>query len=106
MITKEAIEKAKQTKIKRYGNAGPNLSKEASDSRINKISSKILDTYDNSIIIGYKNVNNKLLNEGYNVNLWQVKDLIYKKMSKKSILKYFKDDKVIDRFKILGKNND
>ena len=51
-------------KINKYGNAGPNLSYEARKSQINKVSNRILDTYDNSMIIGYKNVLNKLLEEG------------------------------------------
>ena len=105
MITPEAMIKAKQTKINKYGNAGPNLSYEARKSQINKVSNRILDTYDNSIIIGYKNVLNKLLKEGYNVKLWQVKDLIYNKLSKNAIINYFGNENIIRRFQNLGKNS-
>ena len=72
---------------------------------INKVSNKILDTYDNSMIIGYKNVLNKLLEEGYNVKLWQVKDLIYNKLSKNAIINYCGNENIIRRFQNLGKNN-
>ena len=72
---------------------------------INKVSNRILDTYDNSMIIGYKNVLNKLLEEGYNVKLWQVKDLIYNKLSKNTIINYFGNENIIRRFQNLGKNN-
>lgn len=104
MITSEAMKKAKETKIRKYGNAGPHLSIEAQKSQINKISNRILDNSDNTIIIGYKNVVNKLNKEGYNVTLWQVKKIIYKKMSKSMVIKTFKNYNIINRFKNLGRN--
>lgn len=104
MITSEAMKKAKETKIRKYGNAGPHLSIEAQKSQINKISNRILDNSDNTIIIGYKNVVNKLNKEGYNVTLWQVKEMIYKKMSKNMVMKTFKNYNIINRFKNLGRN--
>lgn len=98
MITKEAMEKAKKTKIERYGNAGPNLSEEAKESRRKKVSNKILDKKDGGIIVGYNEVNEKLKKEGYNITYWQTKRVLEKKNCKK-ILKIYPD--LEERFNVL-----
>lgn len=103
MITKEAIEKAKQTKLKRYGSVSPLLSIEARNSQIRKISYKILDTLKNKIIIGYKEVFNELKEENYNITYWQTKRILENNNCKRILTKY---PELKNRFKILGKNND
>lgn len=106
MITKEAMKKAKETKIKKYGNAGPNLNFEARQKQRNKVSNDILDKKNNMILIGSQGVLEQLLNENYNVKLWEVKDLLYKRTSDKTLLKHFNNDKeILNRFEILGKHN-
>lgn len=103
MITPEAIEKAKQTKMKKYGKLGPIISKEGKKIHDIKVSNKILDTYDNEIIIGYKGVYNKLNKEGYNLTFWVSRRLVNGIISQKNILKYPKLEKMKNRFKILNK---
>lgn len=106
MITKEAMEKAKQTKIRKYGTNVPILSKEARQKQRNKVSNDILDKKNNMILIGSQGVLEQLLNENYNVKLWEVKDLLYKRTSDKTLLKHFNNDKeILNRFEILGKHN-
>lgn len=100
MITPEAIAKAKQTKIKKYGKAGPVMSEKGKKAHDIKVSNRILDTYDNEILIGYNGVYEKLNKLGYEMTYWVVRKLINGIISQKNILKYPELEK---RFKILNK---
>lgn len=103
MITPEAMEKAKITKIKRYGRSGPIVSKKGKEIHDIKVSNKILDTFDNEILIGYNEVHNKLNNEGYNLTYWVTRRLVNGIISQKNIFKYPKLNNMKKRFKILNK---
>ena len=103
MITPEAIKKAKQTKIKKYGRVGPIISDKGKKNHDIKVSNKILDTSDNQILIGYNEVCVKLNKEGYNLTFWMARRLANGIISHKNILKYPKLKNMKNRFKILNK---
>lgn len=88
MITPEAMKKAKETKIKKYGTAGPNVSKEWRRIHDIKISNKFLDQVKGDIIIGHKGILNRLNEENYIITYWQVKRIMEKKYCKKILSKY------------------
>lgn len=102
-LTPEAIKKAKQTKIKKYGKVGVIVTKEGKKSHDIKVSNQILDTFDNQILIGYNAVKEKLNNEGYLLTYWVSRRLVNGIISKENILKYPKLNAMRNRFKILNK---
>ena len=103
MITKEAIEKAKITRFKKYGRYNKPLSKEKKEKHDIEVSNKILDTYTNNIIIGYKNVQILLNQEGYNLTYWISRRLVNGIVSQYNIKKYPELEKMKNRFIILNK---
>lgn len=88
MITPEAMKKAKETKIKKYGTAGPNVSKEWQKFHNLKISHKFLDIVRGDIVIGYKGACERLNDENYKLTYWQVRRVIEGKNCKKTLSKY------------------
>lgn len=78
-LTEEAKQKAKETKIKRYGTVSAcDINPKSRESQKKKISKKILDKETNQIIYGYKSLVEKLNNIGYTeLTLDKVKKSFY-----------------------------
>lgn len=81
-LTPEAKEKARKTKMEKYGSMLGNYSEEARESQRRKVSYEILDTKDSNILYGYNDVLDKLIGEGYNISIWKVKRNIFTPNSK------------------------
>lgn len=105
MITKEAQEKARKTKIKKYGQAGPIISKEGKRKHDLKVSNKIIDLYTDKVLIGYKQVYELLNKEGYELTFLVCRRLVNGIFSIDDTNKY---PELKNRFKVINqkKRND
>lgn len=99
MITPEALQKAKETKIKKYGTIAPIISKEKRIMHNIKISNKFLDNVKGDVVVGYKGIFERLNSENYSLTYWQVRRLIEGKYCKKTLIKY---PKLENRFILLN----
>lgn len=88
MITPDALQKAKQTKMQKYGTCGAIVSEKGRRIHDIKVSNKFFDIVKGNIVIGYKGACERLKQENYNLTYWQVRRVIEGKQCKKTLLKY------------------
>lgn len=100
-MTPEAQLKARNTKLERYGNLYPfSNNPDAKKSQAQKVSNKIEDTKIGDVLIGYSEVLDRLLDEGYDITFSVVKSIVSGYISRRSMSKYHD---IINRFKIIKK---
>lgn len=100
-MTPEAQAKARMTKAERYGTLYPFTNNpDAKKRQAQKVSNKIEDTKLGDILVGYSEVLDRLLGEGYDITFSVVKSIVSGYISNRSRNKY---PDILTRFKIIKK---
>lgn len=75
MITPEAMQKAKETKIRKYGTSAPIVSKEGKKIHDIKVSNKFYDKIKKDIVIGYKGICERLVRKNIYLLIGKLEEL-------------------------------